>query len=86
MNLPEFESYSENTDNWNCLKLYLQNVTLWNSNHTPVAFRKSGSPLVVRENDWNTTTGKHLNWIDGGNKSARINGAEFERQLAEAVK
>jgi hypothetical protein len=85
-NLPEFESYSQNTtDNWNCLKFYLPNITIWYSYHTPVAFKKIGGDLVVRKNDWNVTTGKHLNWIDGGYKESRIDGAEFERLLESAL-
>ncbi len=40
--------------------------------------------MIVRQNDWSTTTGKHLNWIDGGepaNKKKRLTATEFERQL-----
>lgn len=51
------------------------------SYRTPVAFQ-SRERLVVRENDWGPTTGKHLNAIDAGNKKARIAGAEFEKLLA----
>ena len=54
---------------------------------TPVAFRAPRTGLVVRQNDWGPTTGKHLNWIDGGDKSdkaRRIPGPGFERQLAAA--
>lgn len=83
-NLPDFESYSENTENLNCLKFYLPNITIWYSYHTPVAFKRDGK-LVVRKNNWGTTTGKHLNWIDGGNKKARINSDEFEKLLQEAL-
>jgi hypothetical protein len=35
---------------------------------TLVAVRAPGHGLIVRENVWGPTTGKHLNWIDGGNK------------------
>ena len=41
--------------------------------------------LFVRVNDWSTTTGKHLNAIDGGNKKARIAGDKFEAMLAQQV-
>ena len=54
-------------------------------NQTPVAFCGLGFPKTVRENDWGPTTGKHLNWIDNGNKEHRISGEEFEKQLAEAL-
>lgn len=40
---------------------------------------------AIRVNDWSTTTGKHLNAIDGGSAQAkkdRVPGAEFEARLA----
>ena len=40
----------------------------------------------VIENRWGTTTGKHLNWIDGGNKKSRLTRAEFNKQLQEFLK
>ncbi len=54
---------------------------------TPIAFRGSG-PLVVRENIWSTTTGKHLNRVDGGSAAAkkeRVDTETFERLLQEAI-
>lgn len=60
-------------------------LTIWFSYQTPVAFRVEGEPRVVRVNDWSTTTGKHLNRIDGGAKRSRIPGAEFTRQLQEVI-
>lgn len=61
-------------------------LTVWFSYQTPVAFQLDGQRQVVRKNDWSTTTGKHLNWIDGGNKKGRISGEEFERQFRDALK
>lgn len=55
------------------------------SYRTCVAFR-AGGRLIVRENVWGPTTGKHLNWIDGGDRDAkldRISGERFEAMLAE---
>jgi hypothetical protein len=43
------------------------------SYQTLVAFRKFPGGLVVHENDWSSTTGKHLNWIDGGTPEAKKN-------------
>ena len=39
--------------------------------------------LYVRENDWSTTTGKHLNWIDGGLKANRLKSDDFENKYNE---
>ena len=51
---------------------------------TLVAFRsnKTGK-RYVRKNVWGTTTGKHLNWIDGGNKENRLDREDFEKALKE---
>lgn len=59
-------------------------ATVWFSYATPIAVRKGGR-TSVRQNDWSTTTGKHLNSIDGGGKAAkaaRLTSAEFEAVLA----
>ena len=40
---------------------------------------------VVHQNDWSNTTGKHLNWIDGGDKSSRVSADEFHRLWNEQV-
>lgn len=60
-------------------------VTVWFSYSTPVAFQVDGHARVVHENDWSVTTGKHLNWIDGGNKRGRVDHETFERLWAEQV-
>lgn len=55
---------------------------------TPVSFSYRGRDWV-RENDWGPTTGKHLNWIDGGDRSAkrdRVDGPTFNRALATALR
>jgi len=82
--LPMFESYGNYSDkmgNIRALVFSFGSFEIYYSYKTPVAFRHNGR-LVVRENDWGPTTGKHLNWIDGGNKSGRIQGGEFELELA----
>ena len=79
-NLPSFESYGNySSDNYgtNALVFTIGSVDVYFSYKTPVAFRTPQTGLVVRENDWGPTTGKHLNWIDGGNKTDRISGEEF---------
>lgn len=53
----------------------------WYSYKTCIAFN-AGGDFVIRENDWNQTTGRHLNHINP-DKSIRISGLEFERKLAE---
>ena len=84
--IPSFESYGDyDRPNANALKFYVGNMVIWFSYKTPVAFRQWNKERVVRENDWSVTTGKHLNWIDGGDHSNRVPGEEFEKLLKEAL-
>ena len=53
------------------------------SYRTPVGVnRYDGAGWLVRRNDWGPTTGKHLNWLDDGDKRSRVDGATFEAELA----
>lgn len=86
--LPSIESYGNySSSNYgaHALRVDVGDLTVWFSYKTPVAFVKLGSKRVVRQNDWSTTTGKHLNAIDGGDKKARVSGEEFERLFTEAM-
>ena len=64
-------------------------LTIYYSYNTCVAFRGYVSAekrgLFVRENIWGSTTGKHLNAIDGGDKKSRIDGATFEKLFKKAL-
>ena len=95
MQLPTIENYGNySSDNYgvNSLKVTLGDLILWYSYQTIVAFSCShgqGYPdyrTLVRRNEWSNTTGKHLNWIDGGNKATRVDSKEFEDRLAGALK
>lgn len=87
MQLPTFDTYCPNTTAANALVFDLGSIRVWYSYKTPVAFYLLGADpaMVVRENDWGPTTGKHLNSIDGGNKKDRVSGEEFERMLLDAL-
>ena len=68
----------------NFTKINVGALTVWFSYETPIAFKVDGHSRVVRENIWSTTTGKHLNAIDGGTKEAtanRVSSDEFDRAL-----
>lgn len=52
------------------------------SYNTLVAFHTCKTGLVCRQNEWGTTTGKHLNWIEP-NKKNRVTREEFDRIFAE---
>lgn len=85
--LPSWETYG-NYKSKNCgvhaLRFELGSLSIWFSYHTPVAFALNGT-RYVRQNDWSTTTGRHLNAIDGGDKRSRLSGDEFETKLREAL-
>lgn len=88
MQLPKFSTYCNNTTAVNAQVFNLGQMCVWFSYQTCVAFRDYRQPelgLVVRENEWGPTTGKHLNAIDNGDKRKRVTGDKFERMLTEAL-
>jgi len=63
-------------------------LTLHFSYRTVVAFNSPFSGFVVSENRWSTTTGRHLNEIDGGSteaKAERLPIGEFEQKLEDTL-
>lgn len=87
MEMPSFGTYGNySSENYgaHALVFHMPKGDVYFSYKTPVAFRTREAGLRVRQNDWSTTTGKHLNAIDGGNKKTRIPGEQFERELAAA--
>ena len=79
MKLPRLQ-YTVNT-----ATLELPAITIYFSYETPIAFNDyDGEGFVIRENDWSTTTGKHLNAIDSDH-SVRIPGDKFNELLEEAL-
>jgi len=42
--------------------------------------------IAVRENQWWPTTGKHLNWIDGGDQKERLSKEEFDVYVEQAMR
>lgn len=63
-------------------------IILHFSYKTVIGYQTAETGLVVRENEWGPTTGKHLNYLDGGSKDAksrRLNGKHFERELADII-
>ncbi len=81
MNLPKISNYGDyRSGNYGAhtLQVSIGTVVLYFSYKTLIAFRTPETGLVVSENVWSRTTGKHLNWIDGGNKEDRKGRSEFE--------
>lgn len=84
MQLPTINSYGDyKSGNYGAhsLRVDIGTLSLYFSYSTVIAFQDNDG-LKVRENDWSTTTGKHLNWIDGGDKKKRLPSATFEEMLS----
>lgn len=64
-------------------------ITLYFSYNTLVAFRGwiDNKPCFYAiKNYWGNTTGKHLNWLDGGSKESRLDENLFNRLFNKAMK
>lgn len=87
--VPRFESYGDySSGNYGVNALVFtdtQGRDFYFSYKTLVAVRTIKSGLIVHENYWGSPTGKHLNWIDGGNKAGRLPALEFEVAVREAL-
>jgi len=59
-------------------------MSIFFSYATPIGFTTRGGGLIVRENTWSITTGKHLNMLNS-DKKARVESKEFEELLSQAV-
>lgn len=83
--MPTFRSYGNySSDNYgsHCLTFTSGPLTVWYSYKTMVAFQFAGKKRVVIKNYWGPTTGKHLNWIDNGDKASRVDQDTFNRLWA----
>jgi hypothetical protein len=91
--LPSFQSYGNySSSNYGVNALVFVDAegrNFYFSYRTLVAASGPGvGGLIVRENDWGPTTGKHLNWIDGGSaeaKARRLSEEEFNARLEEVL-
>lgn len=79
-----YGNYASGNYGAHALRFDIAGDTFWFSYKTLVAFQRGHDKIVVRENDWKQTTGKHLNAIDGGDKKARVSGAVFEKLFVRA--
>jgi hypothetical protein len=86
VSIKNYGNYSSGNYGAHCLQVDIGELRLWFSYDTVIAFHSSGEPRKVRQNDWSSTTGKHLNWIDDGDKKSRLPSEEFEKALNETLK
>ena len=88
--LPKISSYGKYDSRGygsRTLRVSTNGVDIFFSYETIVAFRADGCGLVVHQNDWSRTTGKHLTWIDGGGwrKKERVSDERFMQLWREFV-
>ena len=79
--MTNYGQYSSTGQGAHTICLNVDDLQLFFSYNTVVAFNHPSTGLVVSENVWSTTTGKHLNWIDYGAKGRRIQNFEFKQKL-----
>lgn len=84
--MPSFSTYGQySSDNYGAHTLVFTDTNgndFYYSYQTLVAVRVRGHGLAVRANDWGPTTGKHLNWIDRGDRKARLSAEDFTATVA----
>jgi len=73
--------YQELPENTPAYVLDMGGDKIYWSYSTIIALRIDNK-LFIRENDWSTTTGRHLNAINP-DKSIRMSGADFEQLLID---
>jgi hypothetical protein len=55
----------------NFTEVTVGDLTVWFSYRTPIAFMTPETGRVISENVWSNTTGRHLAWLDGGDRQAK---------------
>lgn len=74
------------TDRSNFYIVHTPHYAVAFSYRIPIGFNRfDGNGWIVRENSWGPTTGKHLNYLDDGDKSGRVEGEAFEDMVREAT-
>ncbi len=66
------------------MRVTIGSLSLYFSYQTVIAFEDNCNLRVI-ENLWGPTIGKHLNAIDGGNKSARLPSEKFHDELKKVL-
>jgi hypothetical protein len=78
-----YGNYASGNYGAHCIAIQIGNVELYFSYDTVVAFCGDGE-MVISQNVWGPTTGKHLNAIDT-DKSRRVSREVFEEKLQKLL-
>ena len=82
--ITNYGRYDSNNYGAHSLMIETDGIDLYYSYETIVAYRDEEDGLVVSENVWSTTTGKHLNWILA-DKLLRTKNENFNNLLDAAI-
>jgi len=85
VSIENYGEYSSNNYGAHSLMVDVGDLRLWFSYETVVALQGRTGSRRVCENIWGATTGKHLNWIDGGDKKSRLPADQFDKELAQML-
>lgn len=85
VSIRSYGDYSSDNYGAHSLRVSIGSLELYFSYQTVVAFHSNKGRRVC-ENVWGTTTGKHLNWIDGGNKKSRLPSDQFDAELQQVLR
>jgi len=79
-------SYGRNGPRWNAMAVKVGKLTLFFSYETVIGFQEEGKAVVVCENCWGNTTGKHICLIGGQNPKDRLPREQFDKKLEAVLK
>jgi hypothetical protein len=82
--ITNYGQYSSDNYGAHTLKVDLGEIEFYYSYETIVAYCDGKDGRVCSVNQWGTTTGKHLNWIEP-NKKYRKDAEQFDSMLKAAI-
>lgn len=86
VSIQNYGRYSSDNYGAHSMQVSIGDFTVWFSYNTVVAFQAPGKMMRVHENVWGTTTGKHINAIDGGDKKSRLKSEDFDKEFQASLK
>lgn len=81
ISIGNYGQYSSPGQGAHTIRLDVDDLSLYFSYQTIVAFSHPSTGLVVSENVWSTTTGKHIGWIIKHSAVGKIQHGYFQERL-----
>lgn len=80
LNVKSYGGYKSDNYGVNSLMVTDSGIEYYYSYTALIGIKSRGILKCIR-NYWGKTTGKHLNWLDGGNKKDRLTSEEFQKYV-----